>query len=201
MLRTQVVQRLREVKGSTLAVTSPRAGEGKTLISCNLAVSLARLTDLGVLLVDLDLRRPSVLSTFGFAPTNGISDHLLRGVPLADCFVDPGIDRLLVLPGGAASPKSSELLSPVLMSKLTAELVDRHADRIIVYDLPPVLMIADALVFLEHVDACLLVVEQGRTRREDVTRCLELLEKINVIGTVLNKTRAATQTYGYGYGY
>jgi protein-tyrosine kinase len=199
MLRIQVVQRLREVEGSTLAVTSPLAGEGKTLISCNLAVSLARLSDRGVLLVDLDLRRPSVHSTFGFAPTNGISDHLLRGVPLADCFIDPGIDRLLVLPGGAPLPNSSELLSSAQMSKLTAELEDSYADRIVVYDLPPVLLADDALVFFEHADAYLLVVEQGRTRREEVARCLELLEKVNVIGTVLNKARGVTQNYGYGY--
>ncbi|MFO1152666.1 MAG: CpsD/CapB family tyrosine-protein kinase [Rhodospirillales bacterium] len=201
MLRTQVMQRLQGLQASTLAITSPGAGEGKTLLAANLAIMLSRFAHFRVLLVDLDLRRPAMHATFGLPRTKGVTDILLRDVPVGDCLINPGIERLVLLPCGAGSTMSSELLSSPRMADLAAELKTRYPDRIVVYDLPPLLLTDDVLVFLKHVEACLLVVEQGATHRDAVERCLELLQDFNLIGTVLNKSRSARDGYGYGYGY
>jgi capsular exopolysaccharide synthesis family protein len=201
MLRAQVMQRLESANASTLAITSAGADEGKTLVAANLAVSLSRLADRRVLLVDVDLRRPAMHSVFGLSPTKGLAHHLLQNAPLADCLISPGLDGLVLLPCGTGGEMSSELLSSPAMARLVEELKDRYSDRIVLYDLPPLLLTDDAFMFLKHVDACLLVVEQGSTRREEIERCLELLQEFNVIGTVLNKARSPQGGYGYGYGY
>lgn len=193
ILRTQVVQKLAACGASTLAITSPSAGEGKTLTAVNLAISLAAYADRFVLLVDLDLRRPGVHKLFEIAPDVGLTDYLDRDVPLADCLVSPGgIERLVLLPAGAPLLTSSETLSSPKMAGLVGELKNRYADRIVLYDLPPLLVTDDALVFLRLVDACLVVFEEGGTKRADIERALELLRDVNVIGTVLNKARQTT---------
>lgn len=196
ILRTQVVQKLEACGASTLAITSPGAGEGKTLTAVNLAISLSAYADRFVLLVDLDLRRPGVHRLFEIAPDVGLTDYLSRDVPLADCLVSPGIERLVLLPVGAPLLTSSETLASPKMADLAGELKNRYADRIVLYDLPPLLLTDDALVFLRLVDACLLVFEEGATRQADIERAMELLDGINVIGTVLNKARhTATRRY------
>lgn len=197
ILRTQVIQKMAAAGASTLAITSPGAGEGKTLTAVNLAISLAAYADRFVLLVDLDLRRPGVHRVFEIAPDVGLTDYLSRDLPLADCLVSPTIERLVLLPAGAPLSSSSETLSSPRMARLAGELKNRYADRLVLYDLPPLLLTDDALVFLRLVDACLLVVEEGSTRRADIERAMELLRGVNVIGTVLNKARhTAARSYG-----
>jgi capsular exopolysaccharide synthesis family protein len=198
ILRTQVLQKMTAAACSTLAVTSPGAGEGKTLTAVNLAVSLSAYADRFVLLVDLDLRRPGIHRRFGIEPERGLTDYLANDAPLSDCLVNPGIDRLVVLPAGAPLSGSSEMLATPKMALLAEELKSRYPDRIVIYDLPPLLLTDDALVFLRLVDGCLLVVEEGATRREDLARAVDLLKDFHVIGTVLNKARetAASRSYG-----
>ena len=99
MLRTQVSRRMKAGGWNTLAITSPMQGEGKTLTSINLAISMAMEIDQSVLLVDLDLRRPSIAQYFNCSPTAGLSDYLLRDVRLRHIFFNPGIERLVILPG------------------------------------------------------------------------------------------------------
>ncbi len=192
ILRTQVVQKMADCGASTLAITSPGAGEGKTLTAVNLAISLAAYADRFVLLVDLDLRRPAVHRLFEITPDVGLTDYLMRDVPLPDCLVSPGIDRLVLLPVAQPLLTSSETLSSPKMARLAGELKNRYADRIVLYDLPPVLLTDDALVFLRLVDTCLLVFEEGTTKRADIERVMELLGDVNIIGTVLNKARHTT---------
>jgi capsular exopolysaccharide synthesis family protein len=187
MLRTQVLQRMRAHGWSTLVVTSPAAGEGKTLTAVNLAISLAKEVNHTVLLVDLDLRRPSVARYFGYAPVLGLREHLLDEVPLTDIMFTPGIDRLAVLPGGGPLAESSELLTAPKMVRLARELKDRYARRVVIYDMPPLLLADDVLAFAPHLDAVLLVVEEGRTRKDELRRATEMLKGINVVGTALNK--------------
>jgi protein-tyrosine kinase len=197
ILRTQVMQKLASSGQRTLAVTSPNADEGKTFTAVNLAASLAMIPAQTVLLVDLDLRRPGVHRCFGIAPNLGLSDYLMRDVTLADCLINPGIERLVILPVGTALGASSEILSTAKMQRLTKELRDRYPDRMVVYDLPPLLASDDALVFLQHAEACLLVVEQGVTQVSDIERSLELLQGTRLIGTVLNKAQAQARRYRY----
>ncbi len=195
ILRTQVLQRLTAEGYTTLAITSPNPGEGKTLTSVNLAISLAKDVNRTVLLVDVDLRRPRVHSYFHIKPEVGLSDYLLGEAALADCLINPGIERLVILPGGRPLRESSEMLSTPRMVDLARELKARYPDRLVLYDLSPVLTTDDAMGFLQHVDSCLLVVQEGSTRRGDVERALDLVDGCPLIGTVLNKSSQRAATY------
>jgi exopolysaccharide/PEP-CTERM locus tyrosine autokinase len=188
MLRTQVLQRLNENNWNVLAVTSPGTGEGKTLTALNLAVSLAMELDYTVLLVDANLRHPSLHEHLGLPGSPGLSDYLNKDTPLTELFVHPrGIDYLTILPGGHAMLNSAEMLNSPKMSRLVDEMKNRYASRIVIFDLPPVLNAADAMAFAPYVDATLLVVEEGKTRRKEIERAMDLLSGTNVLGTVLNK--------------
>jgi len=188
MLRTQVLQRLNENNWNVLAVTSPGTGEGKTLTALNLAVSLAMELNYTVLLVDANLRHPSLHEHLGLPGSPGLSDYLSKDTPLTELFVHPrGIDYLTILPGGQAMLNSAEMLNSPKMSQLVDEMKNRYASRIVIFDLPPVLNAADATAFTPYVDATLLVVEEGKTRRKEIEHAMELLSSTNVLGTVLNK--------------
>lgn len=188
LLRTQVLQRFRENKWNVLAVTSPGTGEGKTLTAINLAVSIAREVDYTVLLVDANLRHPWMLEHFGLAHRKGLSDYLTDAVPLPELLIRPSrIEHLVLLPGGRPLTNSAEMLNSPKMAQLVEDMKSRYHSRIIIFDLPPVLSSADALAFSPYVDAALLVVEEGVTRKQDIERALELLSATNVIGSVLNK--------------
>lgn len=188
ILRTQILQRMRENNWNALAITSPGENEGKTLSAINLAISLAMEVDQTVLLVDADLRHPSVHHYFGMADGPGLSDYLTSDMPLGDMLVHPGIGRFVFLPGGKPLLNSSEMLGSPKMAQLVQELKNRYPSRIVLFDLPPILSAADALAFSPYVDAALLVVEEARTRKESLIRAAELLDGTNLIGTVLNKS-------------
>ena len=95
------------------------------------------------------------------------------------------------------SINSSELLASPKMIALTKELKTRYSERLVLYDLPPLLPTDDALTFLQHVDGCLLVFEEGKTQKRDIERTMQLLDGYNVIGTVLNKSSEARNTAYY----
>lgn len=190
VLRTQVSQRMRQQGWRTLAVTSPGPREGKTLTAINLAISLALEANQTVLLVDADLRQPSVHTYFGFDVEYGLRDYLLDAVPLEQILVNPEIRRMVILPGAAPLTNSSEMLSSPVMLRLVQEVKRRYPSRLVIFDLPPVLTSDDVLAFAPYVDAALLVVEEGKTQRDDAARAAELLQAANhnLIGTVLNKS-------------
>ncbi|MDP1769364.1 MAG: CpsD/CapB family tyrosine-protein kinase [Nitrospirota bacterium] len=188
ILRTQVMHRLRENAWNVLGVTSPGHNEGKTLTAVNLAVSLAMETAQTVLLVDANLRHPSVHEVFGLNDCPGLADYLLDNQPLEDLLVHPGIGRFVLLPGGRAVSNSTEILTSPKMLALVEELKHRYPSRIVIFDLPPLLHTADVLAFSPYTDALLLVVEEGKTTTEEVQRALSLVKKSRpVLGTVLNK--------------
>ena len=197
ILRTQVLQRLREHDWNVLGVTSPGHGEGKTLTAVNLAVSLAMETTQTVLLVDANLTQPSVHEVFGLDDRDcpGLTDYLLDDEPLEDLLVHPGIDRFVLLPGGGAVSNSTEILTSPKMLALVEELKHRYQSRIVIFDLPPLLHTADVLAFSPYTDALLLVVEEGKTTAEEVQRAMSLVRKSHpLLGTVLNKAGQLTAT-------
>ncbi|MHB1516203.1 MAG: CpsD/CapB family tyrosine-protein kinase [Acidiferrobacteraceae bacterium] len=189
ILATQVLQRLKTNNWNAVAVTSPAVGEGKTLTTINLAISLAMEVEKTVLLVDADLRRPSVHRYFGLEPQAGLGDLLISGVPLQDLLLHPDIGKFVILPGGTPILNSSEMLGSAKMADLVREVKTRYPSRIVLFDLPPVLSAADVLAFSPHVDCVLLVVEEGKTDSEALMRATELLKGTNLLGTVLNKSR------------
>lgn len=197
ILRTQVLNRMKRHGWTTLGTTCAVPGEGKSLTSLNLAISLARELRHTVLLADLDLSQPSVHKYLGYTPEYGIGDYLLNDVPIENILIHPGIERLIVLPGKDPIPNSSEILSSQRMEQLLRELKTRYASRLIVFDLPPVLYTDDVLALLPNVDALLLVIEEGRVKRDEVAKTRRLLRDANIIGTVLNKSREPGASYEY----
>ena len=186
-LRTLVLKRFAEKNWRTLAITSAHRHAGKTLTAVNLAISLSKDMNQTILLADMDLKGPNILDALGVTVDKGLVEHLMQGVPLADILVNPGFDRLTVLPATPVAGDTSEILSSPAMKETLGELVNRYNDRLIVFDLPPLLADDDALVFAPYVDATLLVVESGVTTPEELKRCYQLLEGTPIIGTILNK--------------
>ncbi|MDE2306044.1 MAG: CpsD/CapB family tyrosine-protein kinase [Gammaproteobacteria bacterium] len=189
MLRTQVLQRM-DVNGwRSLALFSPRATDGKTTTAVNLALALANDRAHTVVLVELDLRKPGIAERFGLHPKHGIDDALASGVALEDCLYHPqGFDRLVLLPARSPLANSSEWLAGERCAQLVTELRNRYTDRILLFDLPPVLDADDALAFAPRVEAGLVVVAEGRTRRADLVRTIETLHRTPLVGTVLNRS-------------
>ena len=169
VLRTHVLQRMRTNGWKTLAITSPGEGNGKTLTAINLAISLAREVNQTILLVDLDLRRPSLGRYFVEGTTRGLSDYLTEGADLADVLLHPGIERLVILPGNHSFTQSSEMLSSPRMVQLVQDLKTRYADRLILFDMPPLLAGDDVIAFLPYVDAVMLVIEEGKTTKDELS--------------------------------
>lgn len=193
LLRTQVLQRMRSHNWNALAVTSAQPGEGKSLVAVNLAIALAMEVNQTVLLVDLDMRRPSIHKYFDYMPDRGLSDFLLHDTPLQDILINPGIERMVILPGREVIPNSSEMLSSPKMVALVEELKTRYPSRMIIFDLPPLLATDDALAFSPYVDSILLVAEEGKTTKEDLEQVKNILKDCTIIGTVLNKTEALSR--------
>lgn len=198
MLRTRVLQTMRNNGWTTLAVTGPASGCGKTLTAINLAVSLAMEVTNTVLLVDADLRKPTIHKYFGFEPELGLSDYLTSDIGIHEVLVAPGIERLVLLPGRSAVPNSAEMLRSPRNIALVNDLKTRYADRLIVFDLPPILAADDALAFSPYVDCVLMVAESGTTRKDDLQQAYEILKNVPLVGTVLNKSESPTTGYGYG---
>lgn len=195
LLRTQVLRAMQKNGWNVLGITSPGMGEGKTLTAINLAISLALDVNHTVMLVDLDLRRPAVHRYFGIEPGRGLADFLAEGRDLREMLFNPGIERLVVLPGGTPVQNSSEMLSSPRMGWLADEMRSRYSSRLVLFDMPPLLAADDVLAFSRHLDAVLLVVEEGRTGRDELQRARTLLQDIPVLGPVINKARAEIATY------
>lgn len=187
-LRTQILRKLRENSWRTLAITSPNSQAGKSLTALNLAISLSLEVNQTVMLVDLDLRNSSLPDKLGVDAEYGLIDVLEGRAELNQALINPGFERLVVLPNGSRNHRS-ELLSSPQMGKLLSDIINRYQDRLIIFDLPALLDDDDALVFAPYADAVLLVVEDGVSKRSELERCKQLLEGTQMLGTVLNKVR------------
>jgi capsular exopolysaccharide synthesis family protein len=189
LLRTQVLMQMRQNGWQTLAVTSPNKGAGKSTIALNLAMSLAMEADYTALLVDADLRDPDIRHMLELEPGSGLVDYLLGDAALEDLLIHPKIGNLVVLPGGAPVANTAELMRSPMMADMIREMRGRYHDRLIVFDVPPVLAGADTLALSAYMDATILLVEECKTLRDDIERSCELLASSNLIGIVLNKSR------------
>jgi Mrp family chromosome partitioning ATPase len=197
MLRTQVMQRMDEHSWRSIAVLSPGNDDGKTTTAVNLAVTLASDLHHTVLLVDCDLKRPGIAGMFGIEPKFGTDDVLRGDAHIAQCLYHPeGFHRLVVLPARGPLEHSSEALAGPQGRSLVADMRGRYPERIMVFDLPPVLGTDDALAFLPQIECALVVVAEHVTRRDDLLRCMELLRKTPIVGTVLNKASGIKPAYG-----
>ena len=183
----------------TIMVTSSTPDEGKSLISANLAISIAQSIQEHVLLIDCDIRKPCIHTQFGFGDVPGLSDHLSRGIPVSSLILKTKVNKLSILPGGNPSYNPSELMSSQQMSRLLQEVKYRYSDRFIVIDSPPPRLTAESSALSRQVDGVLLVIEYGRTSREMVSDLVKTIGKEKIIGIVLNKLDMRFSSY-YGLG-
>jgi protein-tyrosine kinase len=198
LLRTHILQRTKAEGHNTLMITGPRSGEGKTLTAINLAISISQEVNQSVLLVDADLRSPSVHRYFGIKRGEGLVDYLTAGAPISELLVQPeGLPKLVLLPGGKPTIQAAELVASPLMADLVAELKHFYPNRYVLFDLPPLLTFADSLAFAPLVDGIVMVVAAGKTHREEIERCQGMLKKFNLIGVVVNKMEVLDDGYSY----
>ena len=205
MIRTALLQRTDGRGGNAILVTSAVAGSGKTTISTLLARSLA---DCGkrVLLVDADLRNPSVMDRLGLHAERGLVDTLSGRTTDADTIIPSGTDRLSILPAGGdiLGDDSPEILADGAFTSCLARWRDEY--DIVLFDSSPVLPVADARILSRHVDGTVLVVKEGHCRRSDVVDALTHLVTSGgrLLGTVfigsLPRDRARSSYYTYPYG-
>lgn len=186
LLRTRVLNRVHQNTLRTLGVTSPSTKDGKSLTAANLAISIALGESHPVLLVDADVRRPSMARHFGFKPRAGLGDYLAGETPLEDLLLRTPINGLYLLPGRAESTLRPEALSADKVRQLAAKLKQQVPGGIVIFDLPPALIGGDVAAFAPTLDGMLLVVANRRTSEDAMARTVPLLEGTNIIGTVLN---------------
>ncbi len=189
LLRTQILQKTRGNDWTTIMVSSPNPGTGKTTIAANIAISIARELNHTALLVDINLQKPDIAARLGLGEKYGLSDYLLHQTPIENLLVNPGLEKLVVLPGGEPVAHSAEILGSARMKQLVNELKHRYSDRYIIFDAPHIVDSPDALIFSEYVDAVLLVVGDSETKSDELRKTLELLSNRNILGIVLNKVR------------
>jgi protein-tyrosine kinase len=199
MLRTRLVQRARTNDWRVIAVTSAGPNDGKTLTAINLALSMAREKSREIVLLDLDMRNPSVCRALGVHPPHELRDYLERGDHLRQLFFSVGSDNLLIAGSTRPTQHASELLASPRFEELLETLRQGAVDPVVLIDLPPVLLTDDALVIAPKVDAMLLVASEGVTGRAEFAKALDMLSEYKIAGVVLN--RAAETTPGYDYSY
>lgn len=188
--------------GNLIMMTSAMPGEGKSFTAINLAMSIASELDHTVMLVDADVARPSILKKLGLPEAPGLLDLLEGKTEMSDVLMRTNIDKLTILPSGRPHPKSTELLASEGMRQLLSDMASRYADRIIIFDSPPLLLTTESRVLAAQMGQVVLVVHAGKTLQADVRQALATIEQCPIRMMVLNKARTDTQgTYSYGYGY
>lgn len=199
-LRTSVQYSYVDHKVNALAVTSAHPGEGKSVTSANLAIAMA-LQGKRVILVDADLRRPSVHRMFRVEAEPGLTSVLADEISLEDALHSTGIEGFKVLTAGPLPPNPPELLNSQAMLDLL-ERFKEHAD-LVVFDTPPTIPVTDSQVIASHVDGVVLVVEAGQSRKATLKHARDLLERTHgrLLGVVLNKIDQSAKGYYYHYYY
>ncbi|MGA8148720.1 MAG: XrtA-associated tyrosine autokinase [Gallionellaceae bacterium] len=188
--------------GNLIMVTSALAGEGKSFCAINLAMSIAMEMDHTVLLVDADVARPSIPKLLGVHAQKGLLDLLLdEKLELSDVMLKTNVEKLSILTAGKRSRHATELLASQSMSKLLGDISQRHRDRIIIFDSPPLLLTTEAHVLAAQMGQIVLVVEAETTPQKAVMEALRQIESCDVINLIYNKSRAFAGEGYYGYGY
>jgi len=185
-LRTNLLFPISGKAPKSILVTSALPGEGKSLLSANLAISVAKGIQEHVLLIDCDMRKPSIHKLFGLPEERGLSDFLSKGVPLPSLLKKTPVDKLTLLLGGPSPPNPTELLSSRQMSDLLIEVKQRYDDRYIIIDTPPWTLTAETNALVRQVDGIILVIKSGKTSKKLIDSLIETIGKEKILGVVLN---------------
>ncbi|WP_339316184.1 CpsD/CapB family tyrosine-protein kinase [Oceanobacillus sp. FSL W7-1304] len=183
----------------TLLLTSAGPSEGKSMTTANLAVVYAQQGK-KVLLIDADLRKPTIHYTFRLDNLKGLSNVLVGDIPLQEAVVPSEVQDLDLISCGPIPPNPSELLGSKRMQRMIAEA--RELYDVIIFDTPPVLAVTDAQILSAFVDGSILVVRSKRTETESAQKAVESLKAVNakILGTVLNDRDKKESNHYYYYG-
>jgi protein-tyrosine kinase len=199
MLRTRVVQLMRQNGWKRVAVTSPDKSAGKSTTCCNLLASLSRQTDRRTILFDLDLRRPALANILGHKGDVSFSAVLSGEVPFDKQAVRFS-DMSAVAMNYRAERNPTELLLSDKTATVLAQIEKTYQPDIMIFDMPPMLVTDDTLAFLKNVDCAIVVAGAESTTIDQIDMCeKEIAAQTNVLGVVLNKCRHMEQGYGYDY--
>lgn len=184
-----------------IMVTSALPGEGKTFCALNLALSIASEVDSSVLLVDADVVRPSVMTRLGLQGRfKGLLDLLSdTSLELPDLILKTNVPKLSVLPAGAPSSHSTELLASDAMHELLHDIATRYPDRIVIFDAPPLLSTTESRVLAARMGQILMVVAADSTEQLDLAQAFTALEPCHTVLCVLNKSHNDSDQRHYGY--
>jgi protein-tyrosine kinase len=184
-----------------IMISSARPAEGKTFTAVNLALSIAAEQDKTVLLVDADVLKPNVFKTLDIEPKNGLMEYLLGAVDdLSDIIYHTSVPKLRLIPAGQSHHLSTELLASAVMKKTVEEFSNRYPDRVVIIDTPPLIGINETAVLANLAGQAVIVVEEGRSKLNDIQRAVERLNPDMAIGFVVNKSTTFSDKGGY-YGY
>lgn len=186
LLRSQLMNRFYRSGGRILAITSTQAGDGKTYIAANVAAALSRIHP--TVLIDLDLRHPTLAARFGLDPPLGIDDYLAGDALLEDAGTHVAAVDLTLY--GVRQPRlaSATFLAVQRLGQMFDVIRNQPRAPICIVDTPPILVVDDILLIAESVDGVLMVIEEGSTTADDVANALRILAPTPVVGSVLNKS-------------
>ncbi len=199
ILRTKVLLQMRKNGWRWLAITSPTAACGKTTMACNLAVGLSRQPDIRTLLVELDLRRPSMAKLLACEPAHDVTEMLTGKVQFEEQALRIRSNVAVSMARRPSSDPTRYMFStetPAVLNKV----VERYRPDIVIFDLPPLLVGDDTRAFLSNVDCALMVTRAEKTTISQIdTSEREIAEHTNVLGVVLNQCRHIDDMSTYGY--
>ncbi|WP_028273725.1 CpsD/CapB family tyrosine-protein kinase [Atopococcus tabaci] len=198
-IRTNLRFTMVDKKVKSIVVTSANASSGKSFVAANLAATFAA-ENKKVLLVDADLRKPTVHRIFGIRNFNGLTTLLTEeSIQLEHMVHYSLVSNLFVLPSGALPPNPAELLSSHRMDVLKAQMEEEY--DLVIFDMPPILPVADAQIMAGKTDGTIFVIPQGGVSKEEGKKAKQLLEMVqaNILGAVMNRVEPEKDSYYY-YG-
>lgn len=195
MLRAKILTRDSKSRPRAIMVTSSQPMDGKTTVSANLAISIAQGINEHVLLVDCDLRRPSIHRILGLDAHEGIREYIEKGTSVGPYLMKTPLSKLTVLPAGKPPANPSELLSSEKMRQLVEELRGRYEDRYIIFDATPAQFAAETTFLASMMDGVLMVVRLGKTSRDSVLEAVENIDRNKFIGVVFNASNERHKDY------
>ncbi len=201
ILRARILGFTKENNMKTFLITSCLPGEGKSTVSSNLSICIANSINEHALLIDCDLRRPSIHKIFGLDNSIGLSNYLNEDIDLSQTMNKTEVEKLTILPAGSTPNNPSELLSSNKMFDLIQEIKERYTDRYVIFDSTPIYQTSDPTTLARHIDGIILVVKSGETSREIIAKMVEYLGKDKIMGIVFNMTQEPIRSYYYNYNY
>lgn len=207
-LRTTIMYPPAGPRPKTLLVTSTVPHEGKGFVCANLGIALSRGVENYAMMVDCDLRHPTLAGLFGVSSESGLADYLQdENADVGLLIRKTGQSKLSLLPSGLPPKNPAELLESLKMIGLIREMAERYSDRIILFDTPPGVVASETATLAKHVDGVILVVRHAASKKDDVKKFVDSLGHEKITGVVFNAyPENAVETFlarkmGYGYGY